>query len=76
MQLPPFMGIQHDTAARKALLKVQDPEIRRQREMWGAQHLHIHLVSKVPVDMSQAQRAPTSRTTSSASQKDTRPFCV
>lgn len=37
MQLPPFMDIEHNVAARKALLKVQDPEIRRQREMWGVQ---------------------------------------
>jgi len=39
MQLPPFMGLEHDTTTRKASLKVQDPEIRHQREMWGGSRM-------------------------------------
>ncbi|MCJ1364479.1 hypothetical protein MMC16_003590 [Acarospora aff. strigata] len=41
MQLPPFMGIEHDSKARKASLKVHDPDIRRQREMWGTTRAYL-----------------------------------
>ncbi|KAI9873557.1 MAG: hypothetical protein M1830_010856 [Pleopsidium flavum] len=41
MRLPPFMGLVHDTTTKKAALKVQDPEIRHQREMWGTTRAYL-----------------------------------
>ena len=75
MQLPPFMGIDHDATARKAFLKVQDPEIRRQREMWGAQRIYT-MWNIASANGIQAPLAPTSRIISSASQKAIPPFFV
>jgi hypothetical protein len=35
MTIPPFVKLVHDTAARKAIVSVEDKEVRNQREMWG-----------------------------------------
>jgi large subunit ribosomal protein L6 len=35
MQIPHYMTFEHDEKARKARLRVQDQEERKQREMWG-----------------------------------------
>jgi large subunit ribosomal protein L6 len=35
MTIPPFVHIEHDVAAKKAFVTVEDREIRKQREMWG-----------------------------------------
>lgn len=35
MTIPPFVKLEHDTAARKAIVSVEDKEVRNQREMWG-----------------------------------------
>lgn len=35
IQIPSYMDLDHDHEARKARLKVLDPEERKQREMWG-----------------------------------------
>jgi hypothetical protein len=35
MEIPPFIQVEHDEAARKAIVSVQDKEVRKQREMWG-----------------------------------------
>ena len=73
MQLPPFMGIEHDSKARKASLKVHDPDIRRQREMWG--ELATFLDHKQQsVDTTQVRPVPTFKTTFSAFQKVILPF--
>ena len=37
MTIPPFIKLEHDTAARKAVVSVEDKEVRNQREMWGMQ---------------------------------------
>lgn len=36
MTIPPFVNIEHDVALKKAFVTVEDREIRKQREMWGA----------------------------------------
>jgi large subunit ribosomal protein L6 len=33
--IPPFVQIEHDEVSRKAIVNVEDREIRKQREMWG-----------------------------------------
>lgn len=35
MTIPPFVNLEHDAAARKAVVSVEDKEVRNQREMWG-----------------------------------------
>ena len=35
MSIPNYLHIEHDEATRKAVLRVEDKEIREQREMWG-----------------------------------------
>lgn len=35
LNLPPFLEVAHDEAARKATLSVQDASIAHQRSMWG-----------------------------------------
>jgi len=35
MTIPPFVNLEHDEAARKAVVSVNDREERKQREMWG-----------------------------------------
>jgi len=47
MAVPGYLKIEHDEAARKAILKITDREERKQREMWGAfrsmrANLHVH----------------------------------
>jgi large subunit ribosomal protein L6 len=35
MTIPPFVKLEHDEAARKAYVSVEDREVKKQREMWG-----------------------------------------
>jgi large subunit ribosomal protein L6 len=35
MTIPPFVNLEHDEAARKAYVTVEDREVKKQREMWG-----------------------------------------
>jgi large subunit ribosomal protein L6 len=35
MTIPPFVHLEHDQAARKAVVSVENREERKQREMWG-----------------------------------------
>jgi large subunit ribosomal protein L6 len=35
MTIPPFVKLEHDEAARKAYVTVEDREVKKQREMWG-----------------------------------------
>lgn len=35
MTIPPHVHLEHDAAARKAFVKIDDREVRKQREMWG-----------------------------------------
>jgi len=36
MDVPAFVKLEHDIALRKAYVTVQDKEVQKQREMWGA----------------------------------------
>ncbi|KAH6679800.1 ribosomal protein-like protein L6 [Halenospora varia] len=42
MALPPFVKIEHDVAARKAYVSVEDREIAKQRAMWGTTRAYLH----------------------------------
>ena len=35
MTIPNFIQLEHDEANRKALLKIEDENVKKQREMWG-----------------------------------------
>jgi large subunit ribosomal protein L6 len=35
MTIPKFVILEHDTASRKAIVSVEDKEVKKQREMWG-----------------------------------------
>ena len=35
MTIPAFVKLEHDEAARKAYVSVEDREVKKQREMWG-----------------------------------------
>jgi len=35
MKIPNFVKVEHDTAARKAFVTVDDSEVKTQRAMWG-----------------------------------------
>ncbi|KAI0876721.1 54S ribosomal protein L6 [Hypoxylon argillaceum] len=35
LEIPPFLTIHHDQAAGKALLSIQNQELKQQKEMWG-----------------------------------------
>jgi hypothetical protein len=35
MTIPTFVKLEHDDAARKAYVTVEDREVKKQREMWG-----------------------------------------
>ena len=35
LQLPPYMSFSHNEETKKAMIKVEDKTIRKQREMWG-----------------------------------------
>jgi len=41
MTIPPFIKLEHDTAARKAVVSVEDKEVRNQREMWGTTRAYL-----------------------------------
>jgi len=40
MTIPPFVKVEHDEASRKAYVSVEDKEVKKQREMWGAFSFH------------------------------------
>lgn len=35
LEIPPFLTIHHDTAAKKAVLSIEDQNLKQQKEMWG-----------------------------------------
>jgi large subunit ribosomal protein L6 len=35
LEIPPFLTIDHDEAAKKALLSIENTELKEQKEMWG-----------------------------------------
>ncbi|KAH0545220.1 hypothetical protein FGG08_000674 [Glutinoglossum americanum] len=41
MQLPPFVNVEHDAAARRAIVRIQDADERHQREMWGTTRAYL-----------------------------------
>lgn len=42
MAIPPFIKIQHDEAARKAYVTIEDREIAKQRQMWGTTRAYLY----------------------------------
>lgn len=36
LTIPPFLKIDHDIEARKAVLTIEDDTVKQQKEMWGA----------------------------------------
>lgn len=43
MTIPSFVKLEHDDAARKAYVTVEDREVKKQREMWGNETLLISI---------------------------------
>ncbi|RDL37172.1 putative 60S ribosomal protein L6 [Venustampulla echinocandica] len=41
MTIPPFVLLEHDIAARKAYVTVEDKEVKKQREMWGTTRAYL-----------------------------------
>ncbi|KAI9854918.1 MAG: hypothetical protein M1813_000641 [Trichoglossum hirsutum] len=41
MKLPPFISIEHDPVAQRAIVQVQDANERHQREMWGTTRAYL-----------------------------------
>ncbi|RFU35096.1 hypothetical protein B7463_g1208, partial [Scytalidium lignicola] len=41
MTIPPFIKIKHDTTLRRALVTVEDKEVKQQREMWGTTRAYL-----------------------------------
>jgi len=41
MTIPQFVKLEHDKAARKAVVSVEDKEVRNQREMWGTTRAYL-----------------------------------
>ncbi|KAI9809571.1 MAG: hypothetical protein M1825_000003 [Sarcosagium campestre] len=41
LQVPPFISIEHDATGSKAHVKVDDAEVRHQREMWGTTRAYL-----------------------------------
>lgn len=41
MTIPPFVNLEHDEAARKAYVTVEDREVKKQREMWGTTRAYL-----------------------------------
>jgi len=41
MTIPPFVNLEHDPVGRKAIVSVQDREVRNQREMWGTTRAYL-----------------------------------
>lgn len=35
LNVPPFLTLDHDTAARRLVLNIEDNEQKQQKEMWG-----------------------------------------
>ncbi|KAK3939064.1 54S ribosomal protein L6, mitochondrial [Diplogelasinospora grovesii] len=42
LQIPTYIQIDHDTAARRATLSVQDRSLKQQREMWGTTWAYLN----------------------------------
>lgn len=41
MTIPTFVNLEHDTAARKAYVTIEDREVKKQREMWGTTRAYL-----------------------------------
>lgn len=41
MTIPQFVNLEHDEAARKAYVTVEDREVKKQREMWGTTRAYL-----------------------------------
>lgn len=81
MAVPHFVNIEHDEAGRKAYVTVEDREVKKQREMWGMSPFpSLFFPDFMTGDgtdrCGKEQHAPTSKTTSWASQKATPPSFV
>ncbi|KAK3384193.1 ribosomal protein L6, alpha-beta domain-containing protein [Lasiosphaeria ovina] len=42
LEIPPFLHIDHDVAARRAVLSVEDRNVKQQREMWGTTWAYLN----------------------------------
>jgi len=42
LEIPPFVHIDHDVAARRANLSIEDQNVRQQKEMWGTTWAHLN----------------------------------
>ena len=54
MMIPSFIQIEHDEANRKAFVRVEDEEVKKQREMWG---MNLSLSLRVSAKRSGTTRA-------------------
>jgi len=41
MTIPPFVNLEHDAALRRAIVSIEDKEVRKQREMWGTTRAYL-----------------------------------
>jgi hypothetical protein len=76
LDIPPYLRIDHDGAAKRATLSVEDTTVKQQREMWGALRSHPPRETscrEVLTANKQERHGPTSTSTSSVYQKATRP---
>ncbi|OTA92814.1 hypothetical protein M434DRAFT_74146 [Hypoxylon sp. CO27-5] len=46
LEIPPFLNINHDEASRRAILSIENSEIKQQMEMWGTTwaYLNRHII--------------------------------
>ncbi|GAW14239.1 hypothetical protein EKO27_g5448 [Xylaria grammica] len=42
LEIPPFLTIHHDQAASKAVLTIEDPKLKQQKEMWGTTWAYLN----------------------------------
>ncbi|KAI8623029.1 54S ribosomal protein L6 [Xylariaceae sp. FL1651] len=42
LEIPPFLTIHHDEAARRALVTIEDPNLKEQKEMWGTTWAYLN----------------------------------
>ena len=73
MFLSRAVTVEQDLQAGRAVVKIEDPKVRKQREMWGAYLNRVRVNDMVAALLryNQEPLAPTSRTTSSACRKGT-----
>jgi large subunit ribosomal protein L6 len=38
MTIPNFVQVVHDEPNRKAIVRIEDEKVKKQREMWGTEH--------------------------------------